>query len=96
MRDKTVSYLFFFLLLLLIVSSCQNRPKEVLKRKNMEQLMYDIYIAEATLENDYGNFNTPEKKEALIQALLLTILGLRPKVSGPQSGPFFKKLHEFI
>ena len=36
------------------------------------------------------------KKEALIQALLLTILGLRPKVSGPQSGPFFKKLHEFI
>ena len=37
-----------------------------------------------------------EKKEALIQALLLTILGLRPKVSGPQSGPFFKKLHEFI
>ena len=36
------------------------------------------------------------KKEALIQALLLTILRLRPKVSGPQSGPFFKKLHEFI
>ncbi len=37
-----------------------------------------------------------QKKEALIQALLLTILGLRSKVSGPQSGPFFKKLHEFI
>ena len=69
MRDKTVSYLFFFLLLLLIVSSCQNRPKEVLKRKNMEQLMYDIYIAEATLENDYGNFNTPEKKEALMNQI---------------------------
>ena len=37
-----------------------------------------------------------QKKEALIQALLLTILGLRSKVSRPQSGPFFKKLHEFI
>ena len=37
-----------------------------------------------------------QKKEALIQALLLTILGLRSKVNDPQSGPFFKKLHEFI
>jgi hypothetical protein len=53
----------------MIVSSCQNRPKEVLNRKNMEQLMYDIYIAEATLENDYGNFNTPEKKEAYINQI---------------------------
>ena len=37
-----------------------------------------------------------QKKEALIQALLLTILELRSKVNDPQSGPFFKKLHEFI
>ena len=37
-----------------------------------------------------------QKKEALIQALLPTTLGLRPKVSGPQSGPFFRKIHEFI
>ena len=41
-------------------------------------------------------FTIFSKKEALIQALLLTILGLRSKVSGPQSGPFFKNLHEFI
>ena len=40
--------------------------------------------------------DTRRKKEALLQALLLTILGLRSKVSGPQSGPFFKKSHEFI
>lgn len=37
-----------------------------------------------------------QKKEALIQALLLTILELRSEVNDPQSGPFFKKLHEFI
>lgn len=34
-----------------------------------------------------------QKKEALIQALLLTTLGLRSKVSGPQSRPFFSKTY---
>lgn len=33
----------------------------------MERLMYDVYIAEATMENDYHNFDTPEKKEAYIR-----------------------------
>lgn len=28
--------------------------------------MYDVYIAEATMENDYHNFDSPEKKEAYI------------------------------
>lgn len=32
----------------------------------MERVMYDVYVAEATMENDYQNFNTPEKKEAYI------------------------------
>lgn len=32
----------------------------------MEQLMYDIYIAEAIIEDNYNDFNTPEKKEAII------------------------------
>lgn len=41
------------------ISSCQNRPKEVLNRKNMERLLYDVYVAEATMENDYQHFNTP-------------------------------------
>lgn len=49
------------------VASCQNRPKEVLSRKQMEKVMYDVYIAEATIENDYYQFNTPEKKEAYIK-----------------------------
>ena len=33
----------------------------------MEKLMYDIYVAEAMIENDYQGFDTPEKKEALIR-----------------------------
>jgi len=49
----------------LLITSCF-RPKEVLSRKKMERLMYDVYIAEATIENDYQGFDTPEKKEAYI------------------------------
>lgn len=63
---KSVAYLFLFILLGGLAYSCQNRPKEVLNRKQMERLMYDVYIAEATIENDYQNFNTPEQKEAYI------------------------------
>ena len=35
----------------------------------MEQIMYEVYVAEATMENDYRNFDTSEKKEAYIDQL---------------------------
>ncbi|NLA62625.1 MAG: DUF4296 domain-containing protein, partial [Bacteroidales bacterium] len=31
----------------------------------MENLMYDMYIAEAIIDNDYQKFAQPENKEAL-------------------------------
>ncbi len=65
--------LFKYLLLLLlstILFSCQNRPSEVLSRKKMENVMYDMYIAEAIIENDYHDYIEPEKKEALIDEVL--------------------------
>lgn len=65
MNRKVVAYLLASVILSILFSFC-NRPKEVLSRKNMEKLMYDVYIAEALIENDYQNFDTPEKKEALI------------------------------
>jgi hypothetical protein len=65
-NKKSVSYLLLFILLGGLAYSCQNRPGEVLNRKRMERLMYDVYIAEATIENDHRNFDTPEKKEAYI------------------------------
>lgn len=58
--------MLLFILLGGLAYSCQNRPKEVLNRRQMERLMYDVYIAEATMENDYRNFDTPEKKEAYV------------------------------
>lgn len=65
-NNRCVSYLLLVVLLGGLVYSCQNRPGEVLSRKQMERLMYDVYVAEATMDNDYSNFNTPEKKEAYI------------------------------
>ena len=65
MNSKVVVYPLFFILLGIVFSFC-GRPKDVLNRKDMEKLMYDVYIAEAMIENDYRNFDTPDKKEALI------------------------------
>ena len=69
MKYNIASFLPFLLAWLLFVSSCQNRPKEVLNRKEMEQLLFDVYLAEAAMENDYQLFNSPEKKEAYINRL---------------------------
>ncbi|NLC86116.1 MAG: DUF4296 domain-containing protein [Bacteroidales bacterium] len=66
MKPKAVSNLLLLIVMGILISSCQNRPKEVLNRKRMEQLMYDVYIAEATIEHDYESFNSSEKKEAYI------------------------------
>ena len=60
----------FFLILATTVFACQNRPSEVLPRKKMESLMYDMYVAEAIIDNDYQGFDRPEKKEALIDQVL--------------------------
>ena len=66
MRFDNVPYMVLLVITCMLLSSCQNRPREVMSRKKMEQVMYDVYIAEATMETDYQNFNTPEKKEAFI------------------------------
>lgn len=67
--DNLFKYLFF-LILTAVVFSCQNRPSEVLSRKKMENVMYDMYIAEAIIDNDYQKFAQPENKEALIDQVL--------------------------
>lgn len=65
MNRKSTIYLTFFVILGISLLYC-SRPKEVLSRKSMENLLYDIYIAEAMIDNDYQSFDTPQKKEALI------------------------------
>lgn len=59
-------HLFFLITLLTMVFSCKNRPSEVMSRKKMEDVMYDMYIAESIIDHNYQKFINPEKKEALI------------------------------
>lgn len=65
MNRKSLLYLLVVVASGILFSYC-SRPKEVLDRKEMEKLMYDVYIAEAMIDNDYSTFDTPQKKEALI------------------------------
>ena len=66
MRNKHLILFILFFSVIILAESCQNRPDYVLKRKDMERLMYDVYVAEAIIDQDYQTFNTPEKKEAFI------------------------------
>lgn len=66
MKRKHLSYFILFFSIVLLAESCQNRSDYVLKRKDMERLMYDVYIAEALIDQDYQTFDTPAKKEAFM------------------------------
>ena len=66
MNLRFVPYYLLLLFMSTLITSCQNRPKEVLSRKKMEQIMYEVYVAEAIMENEYRSFDTSEKKEAYI------------------------------
>lgn len=56
--------------MIMVVFSCQNRPSEVLSRKKMENVMYDMYIGEAIIESEYQKFIDHQNKEALINQIL--------------------------
>jgi len=63
-KHRVFAYVFFLVASTMLISFC-SRPKEVLSKKEMEKLLYDIYIAEALIESDYATFDTPEKKKLL-------------------------------
>lgn len=68
-RHSNLSSWIIFLLGCFLMISAISCNKEVMGKRKMEQLMYDIYVAEATFESDYQNFNTADKKEAYIQQI---------------------------
>lgn len=68
MKHRFPPYLIIAFLLGIAISACQ-RPKNVLDRKKMESLMYDIYVGEALMENDYQTFGSSEKKEAFLRSI---------------------------
>lgn len=64
-------FILSVLLILLTVSSCSNRPGYVLSQGKMIDVLYDIQLAQA-IYNDYNaKIDTREKKEALINDILI-------------------------
>ena len=66
MKSRIVLYLLIILALTLIFSSC-NRPRDVLSRRAMERLMYDVLLAEAEMSTEFQYFTTPETQEAFMR-----------------------------
>ena len=67
MKFRIASYLLICVASILVLSSCLNRPREVLNRRAMERLMFDVIVAEATMSTDWANFSTPEIQEAFMR-----------------------------
>lgn len=69
-----MSRVFFILpvlLILLTVSSCSNRPGYVISRGKMVDVLYDIQLAQAVYNEYNTKIDTKEKKEALINDVLI-------------------------
>ena len=67
MKSTFASYLLFFLASALVFLACQTRPREVLNRRAMERLMYDVLVAEAEMGAEFNHFVTPEVQEAFMR-----------------------------
>ncbi|MDL2323004.1 DUF4296 domain-containing protein [Bacteroidales bacterium OttesenSCG-928-A17] len=72
--------IIFFLLLAVFLSACSNRPKGVLSEKKMENLLYDLRLAEAEISNNNQIFSS----DSLRKATLLNSVLEKHKVSRTQ------------
>ncbi|MCL1942170.1 MAG: DUF4296 domain-containing protein [Candidatus Azobacteroides sp.] len=57
-------------LLFSMIFSCTRNPYRVIGKGDMEDLLVDVYISEALVQNNQSLFNPPEKKEALYRSVL--------------------------
>jgi len=64
------NFLFSAILLPLLFIACSTRPNHVLSEKKMEAVLYDLYIAEAEISDNYTIFgNNQARKKDLMHAL---------------------------
>lgn len=71
MKLKPASCLLLFVISTIAFYSCLNRPSDVLSRRAMERLMYDVVVAEATLSKEWSNnLPTAEMHEAFMREVL--------------------------
>ncbi|MDH8701656.1 hypothetical protein M2138_001005 [Dysgonomonadaceae bacterium PH5-43] len=53
---KTNIHIILLLIVACIVSACNSRPFDVLSEQQMEDILYDIYIAESTIKSNHSIF----------------------------------------
>lgn len=62
--------LLYIIIVLLAVCSCKRTPGYVIKSDEMSALLADMHMAEAVVENNYGNYASDSARMALKQAVL--------------------------
>lgn len=61
---------FFIGLLVILFSACNNRPSHVLSEKEMEDVLFDLYIAQVEIEDNYTIFNNDSvRKQNLLNSV---------------------------
>ena len=59
------------LFLTFFIFACSNRPSHVLSESKMEKVLYDIYLAEAEINNNYAIFSSDSaRKQELLNSVL--------------------------
>lgn len=61
--------LISFLGILLFITSCSSVPDGVLNRTKMEEVLYEVHIAEAIMDEYPAKYRTPESKQKLMAAV---------------------------
>lgn len=62
--------LLYIIIVLVAVCSCKRTPGYVIKTDEMSALLADMHIAEAVVENNYGDYPSDSSRMALKQAVL--------------------------
>jgi hypothetical protein len=64
-----IKYWIPLFLLSAFFSACDNRPFHVLSDKKMEDVLYDMYIAQAEMDNNHGVFSDSARRHDLLNAV---------------------------
>ncbi len=68
MLNKLKTYSSFFLCVILLYS-CNDRPRGVLNKQEMEDALYDVYLTQALIQTN-SRYATPEAKDSLLGGIL--------------------------
>lgn len=68
MRSKLSRYSFAFLTSLALIA-CSKVPEGILKEKEMQAVMVDVYLAEAMIGTDYLKYKEDASKQALYESV---------------------------